>query len=54
MSKRVRPENAGSEPRVDPKTNSCGLCGELLKDCDGHLEELPGMEPTKRKWGGYK
>lgn len=34
--------DAGSEPRVNPRTNSCGLCGELFSDCAGH-PELPGM-----------
>lgn len=34
--------NSGSEPRVDPNTSSCGLCGELFVNCVGH-PELPGM-----------
>lgn len=42
-------KDEGSEPRVEPNSSSCGICGELFKDCDGHMLELPGMHRGRQR-----
>lgn len=44
-------DSGRSEPRIDAKTHSCGLCGEVFADCKGH-PELPGMTPTRGEGSG--
>lgn len=39
----------GSEPRVDPNSDSCGLCGNLFNECTGHELELPGMHVGRQR-----